>query len=90
MVKRNWRKIGTGKGHLPETALGATWHIACRLRLAGRRRIVTAASSDLCRGEAKCGQGREVKERGNHRGFLVRQALAKITVAKALAEVLRQ
>jgi hypothetical protein len=33
---------------------------------------------------------RGVEERGNHRGFPVLQAQAKLTVAKALAEVQRR
>jgi hypothetical protein len=70
-----------------ETALGAAWHGARRLRLAARRRIATVGSSDLCRGEAERGPGRGVEETGNHRGFLVRQAQAKLTVAKELAGV---
>jgi hypothetical protein len=58
-----------------------------RLRLAELRRITAAMSSDLRREEAERGSGRRVEERGNHRGFLVRQAQAKLNVAKALAEV---
>jgi hypothetical protein len=56
--------------------------------LAGSRRITAAANSDLRREEVERGSGRGVEERGNHRGFLVRQAQAKLTVAKALVEVL--
>jgi hypothetical protein len=57
--------------------------------LARRRRIAAAASSDLRMGEAERGPGRGVEERGNHRRFLVRQAQAKLTMAKAQAEVQR-
>jgi hypothetical protein len=70
--------------------LGAAWHGARRLQLAERRRIAAIVSSDLCREEAKRGPGRRVEEMGNHRGFLVRQAQAKLTMAKALAEVQRR
>jgi hypothetical protein len=55
--------------------------------LAGRQRIAAAASSDLRRGEVEREPGRGVEERGNRRGFPVRQAQAKLTVAKALADV---
>ena len=55
--------------------------------MAGRRRIAAAANSDLCREEAERGPGGRVEERGNHCGFPVRQAQAKLTVAKALAKV---
>jgi hypothetical protein len=66
------------------------WHDAGRLWLAGRRRITAVASSDLHREEAKRGSGRRVEERGNHHGFPVRQARAKLTMAKALADVQRR
>jgi hypothetical protein len=42
-VKRNWHKRGTGKGHLPREALGASWYDMRGLRLAGRQRISAAA-----------------------------------------------
>jgi hypothetical protein len=58
--------------------------------LAGRQGIAVAVSSDLCRGEVERGPGRGVEERGNHRGFLVRHAHVKLTVAKALAEAQRR
>jgi hypothetical protein len=61
-----------------------------RLRLAGRRRIAAAANSDLRREEAERGPGGRVEERGNHSGFLVRQAQVELAVAKALAEVQRR
>jgi N-formylglutamate amidohydrolase len=48
------------------------------------------ANSDLRREEAERGPGGRVKERGNHCEFPVRQAQAELTVAKALAEVLRR
>jgi hypothetical protein len=83
-------KEGRGKVTYPDTALGAAWHAVRGLRLAGRRRIAAAASSDLPRGEVERRPGRGVEERGNHRGFLVRQAQAKLTVPKALAEVQRR
>jgi hypothetical protein len=51
---------------------------------------VPAANSDLRREEVERGLGRGVEERENHRRFPVRQAQAKLTVAKALAEVRRQ
>jgi hypothetical protein len=82
-------KDGRGKVTYLETALRAAWHDARGLRLAARRRIA-AASSDLRRGEVEHGPGRGVEERGHDHGFPVRQAQAKITVAKALAEVQRQ
>jgi hypothetical protein len=83
------QKRDGGKVTYPETALGAAWHDGRRLWLAERRRIMVAASFDLRRGEAERGPGRGVEERGNHRGFPVHQALAKLTVAKALPEVQR-
>jgi hypothetical protein len=83
-------KEGRGKVTYPDTTLGAAWHAVRGLRLAGRRRIAAAASSDLPRGEVERGPGRGVEERGNHRGFLVRQAQAKLPVPKALAEVQRR
>jgi hypothetical protein len=49
-----------------------------------------AANSGLLREEVKRGPGGRVEERGNHSGFPMRQAQAKLTVAKALAEVQRQ
>jgi hypothetical protein len=55
--------------------------------LAGRRRIAAAANSDLRREEVERGPGRGIEKRGSHRGFLVCQAHAKLTVDKALAEV---
>jgi hypothetical protein len=58
--------------------------------LAGHRRITAAANSDLRREEAKRGPGGRVEERGNHCGFPVRHAQAKITMAKVLAEVQRR
>jgi hypothetical protein len=58
--------------------------------LAGRRRITVAASSDLCRGEAEHGPRRGVEERGKHRGIPVSQSQAKLTMAKAMAEVQRR
>jgi hypothetical protein len=67
-----------------------TWHGAGRLRLAGRRRIEAAANSDLRREDAERGPGDRVEERGNHCGFPVCQAQAKLTAAKALAEVQRR
>jgi hypothetical protein len=76
-----------GKGHLPrDDACGS---LARRegLRLAGRRRIATTASSDLGRGEGEHKPGRGVEERGNHHGFPMRKAQVKLTVAKALVEV---
>jgi hypothetical protein len=45
----------------------------------------SAVNSNLRREEAKRGPGGRVEERGNHFGFLVRQAQAKLTMAKALA-----
>jgi hypothetical protein len=51
---------------------------------------MVATSSDLSRGEVERGLGRGVKERGNHCGFSVSQVQAKLTVAKALAEVQRR
>jgi hypothetical protein len=69
--------------------LGETWHDAGRLWLAGRRRIAAAASSDLRKEEAERRPGSRVEERGNHCGFPVCQAQAKLTVAKALAKVQR-
>jgi hypothetical protein len=51
---------------------------------------MVATSSDLRRGEVERGLGRGVKERGNHRGFPVRQVQVKLTMAKALAEVQRR
>jgi hypothetical protein len=90
MVKRNWRKRGTRKVTYTKTMLGAAWHEARGLQLARRRRIVAATSSDLRKGEVERGPGRGVEERGNHREFPVRQAQAKLTVVKALAEVQRR
>jgi hypothetical protein len=49
--------------------------------------IATAANSGLRKEEAERGPGGRVEERGNHCGFPVRQAQAKLTVAKALAKV---
>jgi hypothetical protein len=89
-VKQNWHKIGTWKVTYLETALGAAWHDVRRLRWAERRRITAAASSDLRMGEAERRPDRGVEERGNHRGFPVCQAQAKLTVAKALAKVRRR
>ena len=83
-------KEGRGKVTYLETVLRAAWHSAMGLWLAGRRRITTAASSNLHRGEVECRPGRGFEERGNHHGFPVRQAQAKLTVAKALAEVQRR
>jgi hypothetical protein len=57
--------------------------------LAGRRRIVAVASSDLRKEEAEHGPGSRVEERGNHCGFPVCLAQAKLTVAKALTKVQR-
>jgi hypothetical protein len=37
-------------------------------------------------GEVERGPGRGAEERENHRGFSVRKAQAKLTVAKAVAE----
>jgi hypothetical protein len=51
---------------------------------------MTAASSNLRRGEVERRSGRGFEERGNHHGFPVRQAQAKLTMAKALAEVQRR
>jgi hypothetical protein len=47
-------------------------------------------SSDLRRGEVEHRLGRGFEERGNHRGFPVCQAQAKLIVAKVLAEVHRR
>jgi hypothetical protein len=58
--------------------------------LVGHRRIAAAVSSDLHRGEAELRPGRGVEERGNHHGFQVRQAPAKLTVTNMLAEVQRR
>lgn len=55
--------------------------------MAGHRRIAAAANFDLRREVAKRGPGSRVEERGNHYGFLVRQAQAELIVAKALEEV---
>ncbi|KAL5661073.1 hypothetical protein ACJX0J_028198, partial [Zea mays] len=41
-------------------------------------------------GEVERKSGRGFEERGNHRGFPVCQAQAKLTMAKALAEVQRR
>jgi hypothetical protein len=72
------------------TELGVAWHGAGRLWLARRRRIAGAVNFDLRREEVERGLGRGIDERGNHHGFLMRQAQAKLTVAKALAEVQRR
>jgi hypothetical protein len=52
--------------------------------LAGRRGIAAAASSDRRKGDVERGPGRGVEERGNHCGFPVRRAQAKLTMANAL------
>jgi hypothetical protein len=44
----------------------------------------------LRREEVKRGPGRWVGERGNHRGFLMRKAQAKLTVVEAMAEARRR
>jgi hypothetical protein len=44
--------------------------------------IAAVVNSDLRREEAERGPGGRVEERGNHCGFPVRQAQAKLTVAK--------
>jgi hypothetical protein len=57
--------------------------------LAGQGEIVAAANSDLCRGEVECGPGRGINERGNHCGFPVHKAPAKLTVAETMVEAQR-
>jgi hypothetical protein len=78
-----------GKGSLPRD--GTRGSLARRegLRLAGRREIAVAANSGLRRGGVRRGLGRGVDERENHHGFLMRKALAKLTVAEAMAETRR-
>jgi hypothetical protein len=83
-------KEGWGKVTYPETMLRVAWHGAMGLWLAGRRRITTAASSNLRRGEVERRPGRGFEVRGNHHGFPVRQAQAKLIMAKAVAEVQRR
>jgi hypothetical protein len=87
-LKPNWpRQGGTGRNRAWERTshlgaeLGVTWRCAERLWLVGRRRIVAAANSDLRREEAERGPCDRVEERGNHCGFPVCQAQAKLTVA---------
>jgi hypothetical protein len=46
---------------------------------------MAAANSNLHREEAEPGLGDRVEERGNHCGFPVHQAQAKLIEAKALA-----
>jgi hypothetical protein len=96
-TKPNWLRSDANRKNqarewmsLLGTELGVAWHDAERLRLAGHRRITVAANSDLRREEVERGPGRGIKERGNHHGFLVHQAQAKLTVGKALAEVQRR
>jgi hypothetical protein len=73
-----------GQGEVPylEAALGSAWHDAWGLRLAGRRGIVATVNSGLRRGEVRCGPGRGVSERGNHNGFSMHRAQAKLTVLR--------
>jgi hypothetical protein len=51
---------------------------------------MVAANSDLRREDAEHGPSGRVEERGNHSGFLVHQVQMKLTMAKALAEVMRR
>jgi hypothetical protein len=59
--------------------LGAARHGARGFRLAGRREIAVTTNSDLRRGEIERGSGRGVEERGNHCGFPMHKAQAKLT-----------
>jgi hypothetical protein len=74
-----------GEGYLPRDGARPRGSLARRegLRLAGRREIVAVVNFDLHREGVECGPGKGVGGRENHRGFLVRKTLAKLTVAEA-------
>ena len=57
--------------------------------MAGCRRIATATNFDLRREEAERGPSGRVEERGNHCGFPVHKAPAKLIVAEATTETRR-
>jgi hypothetical protein len=88
-VRQNCCRRRAGKVTYLETTLGAAWHGARGLRLAGRQEIAAAANSDLHRGWVEHGPGRENGGRESYCVFLVHRALTKLTVGGATVEIRR-